>query len=247
MQFGTAMIPGRGHPRAPRGSPRGSTAGRRRSIRNALELSMHTVPCACDDRRQERARRRWRPPRRTRRRRRRPRRPRARAPRTSRPANGTVRPALRADASGTNVIHREPRAPRGSASSPGRPRRSRRSPRPSCRSPYRRPRVHPGATRLGHVQAEARRGSTCTARSPSARRITHETRIGEVEIISMLMPSVGEHVEHVGGHARMRLHPRADERDLRDVVVHREPRAPRSRRSALERRPAAAGGRRAAP
>src|SRR5438270_6593669 len=33
---------------------------------------------------------------------------------------------------------------------------------------------------------------------------------------------LSERVEHVGGHAGMALHPRPDERDLRDLAVERE-------------------------
>ena len=47
----------------------------------------------------------------------------------------------------------------------------------------------------------------------------HEILIGEVEIISMLIPSVGQRLEHLGGHARVRAHAGADDRDLADLAV----------------------------
>ncbi len=63
---------------------------------------------------------------------------------------------------------------------------------------------------------------TCRGRpAPPARppwRTTQETRIEDVGMISMLMPASAG-FEHVGGNARMALHPGANERDLGDLVV----------------------------
>ena len=72
--------------------------------------------------------------------------------------------------------------------------------------------------------------SACTARSTSSSATTHEMRMVDVLIISMLMPSVGEHLEHLGRDAGVRLHARADERDPADALVGAEARWPRSRR-----------------
>ena len=46
VQFGTEMIPGFGHPSSASGLTAGITSGTSGSIRNALELSMQTVPFA---------------------------------------------------------------------------------------------------------------------------------------------------------------------------------------------------------
>ena len=62
-----------------------------------------------------------------------------------------------------------------------------------------------------------------TARSTSAAGTTHEIRTAEVEMIPMLIARLGERVEHVGRDARVRAHAGADERDLRDLRVVREP------------------------
>ena len=53
------------------------------------------------------------------------------------------------------------------------------------------------------------RAPTACSRSSSA--TTQVMRMAEVEIISMLMPSRGQRLEHGGGHAGVRLHARADE------------------------------------
>ena len=55
-------------------------------------------------------------------------------------------------------------------------------------------------------------------RDPSP-RTTQEILIGEVEIISMLMPSSPSVGEDLGGDAGMRLHARADDRDLAHRLV----------------------------
>ena len=62
------------------------------------------------------------------------------------------------------------------------------------------------------VQRAGRRRSTRSA------AITQEILIGEVEIISMLMPSLAERREDLGGDAGVAAHAGADDRDLADLA-----------------------------
>ena len=61
--------------------------------------------------------------------------------------------------------------------------------------------------------------STRTASSVYLASMTTEILISEVDIISMLMPSRGQHLEHFRGHAGVRAHADADHGHLGDVGV----------------------------
>ena len=159
VQFGTAMMPGLGQPSSASGFTSGiDQRARRRSIRNALELSMHTVPCAGTIVGQER--RDVVAP--------------AETNATSTPASAST-VSSRTSCSSPRERHRAPgaprrrerherhrpgtRAPRGCGSSPGRPRRWLRSPRPSCEHPTDGPTALTSYDGTVGVQPEARRGS----------------------------------------------------------------------------------------
>ena len=95
------------------------------------------------------------------------------------------------------------------------------------------------ASRPAPVQQVITQGG---ARNPRRNRlVTHETRIGEVEIISMLMPSAASTSNMSAATPGWRLHAGADERDLRDVVVHGEPLRADLARRARPARPASRG------
>ena len=135
VQFGTAMMPGRGQPSSASGFTSGTASGTSGSIRNALELSMQTVPPAAIVR-EERARGRRsdrherdvdaaarlgaRP----------------RATSCSSPRNADAQAGAPRGRERHEPIDGEVRAPRGCASSRARPRRSPRSPRRSCQARY---------------------------------------------------------------------------------------------------------------
>ena len=89
----------------------------------------------------------------------------------------------------------------------------------SCRALARTPRT---AARAGSCPSPDSSNAACSARTASARArrgSTHEILIGEVEIISMLIPSSPSVREHLRRDARMRLHSRADDRDLAHRLV----------------------------
>ena len=68
-------------------------------------------------------------------------------------------------------------------------------------------------------QAEGAWCSAWTASATRCPRITQEILIGDVAIISMLIPGLAEDLEDLGRDARVRLHAGTDDRDLADVVV----------------------------
>src|SRR3954471_1859214 len=224
VQFGTAMMPGFGHPSSASGFTSATTSGHAGSIRNALELSTQTVPCASTiPGKNERD---------------------VDAPAdtnatstpaaastdssrtsTSRPANGTVRPALRAEANGTNSSTANRRSSKIRAiSRPTAPvapitatfiRPSYRRPSsnlPLTSSDLRDRGVQPEAL-VHDLERSIAVGSTDHARHPDRRRGDHL----DVDALGR------EGVEHVARHAGVRLHPGPDEGNLRDVVVDREP------------------------
>ena len=95
--------------------------------------------------------------------------------------------------------------------------------------------------------ARTRRAAPRTASATRSPRITHEILIGEVEIISMLIPSLAERGEHLRGDARVRLHPRADDRDLAHLGSSVEAADAELGDDRLERVARASAGRRAGP
>ena len=85
-----------------------------------------------------------------------------------------------------------------------------------------------------HLSSLRRVRTRCAApappRSTSSSATTHEIRIVDVLIISMLMPSVASTSNILAAMPGLRLHARADERDPADVLVGAVAASPRSRR-----------------
>ena len=173
------------------------------------------------------------------------------------------KPWIVSSLSGWTMRRRRARGPRSARWRTGRSRRPRSRARSSMRSMIlpTAPVAPTTATRqlLMRTPRTAARGGSC--RRPAARTrcaararrrargrpaMTQEILIGEVEIISMLIPFVAEHREDLRGDAGMRLHPGADDRDLAHRLVggDRDAELVDERRERCAR---AARGRRAAP
>ena len=98
---------------------------------------------------------------------------------------------------------------------------------PAERATLRRPRARLRSRR--RRRASSRSWITFTARSASAAGTTHETRIDEVEMISMLMPASASASKIAAATPGFAAHAGADDRDLGDVAVGGEALARRSR------------------
>ena len=142
---------------------------------------------------------------------------------------------------------RERRARRAPRAWSSRPRRWRRRRRPGSRRSSTSPAG--GARRTGPPRATASSPSSnaswsaLTASGTRSAAITQEILIGEVEIISMLIPFSPRVAKDLRGDARVAAHPGADDRDLADLGVGLDP-ADVERLEHLGRRRA---GRRARP
>ena len=206
MQFGHDAMPF-GRLRRSSGFTSAMTSGTSGSMRNAADLSMTFAPGGRGLRRplERRAGRRRR-------------RSRGRDRRSSRAQHLARRPRRRRTAAcGPRSAATRTRAARDTGNARSSRMRSISVPtRPVApiRPDAARLRLTPFAPSSPNAVCSAR-----TARSTSSSATTHEIRIVDVLIISMLTPSVASISNILRGDAGVRLHARADERDPADVRV----------------------------